>query len=135
RGTTGAACRNRALHVAQSAGRSPLALARPPTTPSVSPVPASIPEALRARVHAADRGRCAYCRTSEANSGIPLTIDHIQPHAQAGSTVFENLCLACRTCNEFKADTTQAPDPLSGERTPLFHPRRQAWTEHFAWSE
>lgn len=44
-----------------------------------------IPEDLRHRIRQADRNRCAYCLTSEANSGIPLTIDHIQPLAKGGS--------------------------------------------------
>ena len=25
-------------------------------------------------------------------------------------------------------------DPASGLRTPLFHPRRDAWSQHFVWS-
>jgi hypothetical protein len=50
------------------------------------------------------------------------------------STTFENLCLACRTCNEYKSDTTLAKDPLTGETVPLFNPRTQKWTDHFTWS-
>jgi hypothetical protein len=26
-------------------------------------------------------------------------------------------------------------DPVSGERVPLYDPRRHQWQEHFAWSE
>ncbi|HET7088118.1 MAG TPA: HNH endonuclease, partial [Anaerolineae bacterium] len=91
-------------------------------------------EELRQHIREADQARCAYCLTSEANSGIPLTIDHIRPLSRGGQTVFENLCLACRTCNEFKADRTDAEDPLSGDLCPLFNPRTQKWTDHFEWS-
>jgi hypothetical protein len=94
----------------------------------------SIAEGLRHAVWQTDKGRCAYCLTSEANSGIPLTIDHIRPMAKGGGTVLDNLCLACRTCNEFKSDQVSAFDPLTGQEEPLFHPRTQQWAEHFRWS-
>jgi len=89
---------------------------------------------LRQRVRRADRERCAYCLTSEANSGIPLTVDHIWPLSRGGQTIFENLCLACRICNEFKTDRTDAEDPLTGDTYPLFNPRTQNWADHFTWS-
>ena len=93
-----------------------------------------IPESLRAQIDATDRGSCCYCLTSEAVSGIPLTYDHVTPTSRGGPTTFDNLCLACRTCNEFKTNTTRAVDPLTQESTPLFHPRQQHWPDHFAWS-
>ncbi|MCE2977967.1 MAG: HNH endonuclease [Pseudanabaena sp. CoA8_M7] len=33
-----------------------------------------------------------------------MTIDHIQPTSKGGLNTIENLCLACRTCNEYKSD-------------------------------
>jgi len=84
-----------------------------------------LPEELRTRIIETDRNRCAYCQTSEDNSGIPLTIDHIQPQSKGGKTEFENLCQACWTCNEFKAALTEAVDPLTGETAALFNPRLQ----------
>jgi hypothetical protein len=93
-----------------------------------------ISESLKTQVEQADHQRCCYCLTSQANSGIPMTHDHILPRSKGGDTSFQNLCLACRTCNEFKSDTIQANDPLTGEPVPLFNPRLQKWTEHFAWS-
>lgn len=97
-------------------------------------MPVGVTERLREQVSQADPNRCAYCQTSEANCGIPLTIDHIQPISKGGETSFENLCLACRPCNEFKATLTEAEDPLTGETVPLFNPRTQSWSEHFRWS-
>lgn len=90
---------------------------------------------LQKRLEEADDHRCVYCRTSEVNTGQPMTVDHILPRSQGGVTMYENLCFACRRCNEFKAGQTTAEDPLSGEIVPLFHPRRDSWDEHFMWDE
>jgi hypothetical protein len=91
-------------------------------------------EELRARIEEADGGFCRYCLASELNSGMPLTYDHIEPRSKGGKTSFENVCLACRPCNEFKTDATHALDPLTGELAPLFNPRTEPWGEHFKWS-
>lgn len=63
-----------------------------------------------------------------------MTYDHIQPVSKGGQTNFGNVCLACRTYNEFKGDATEALDPLTGETVPLFNPRTQRWLDHFAWN-
>lgn len=88
---------------------------------------------LRRQLTEADDHCCAYCRTCSANSGNPLTLDHILPVAHGGTTTFDNLCFACRQCNEFKGAQYSGVDPLTGQRQPLFHPRRDDWAEHFAW--
>jgi hypothetical protein len=90
---------------------------------------------LRNRLLEADNRHCAYCYTAEANTGQPMTVDHIVPQSQGGETSFENLCFACRRCNEFKGSATSAQDPLTGEMVALFHPRQQTWTNHFRWDE
>lgn len=89
---------------------------------------------LKNQIEQADIHRCCYCLTSENNSGIPMTYDHIYPVSKGGKTTFENLCLACRSCNEFKRNLTEAIDPLTGEIHALFHPRLQQWSAHFRWS-
>ena len=96
---------------------------------SRSHISAGLREKLAAEAH----HRCGYCQTAEANTGIPLTVDHILPEAKGGQTVLSNLCLACRRCNEFKGSSTHSEDPLTGETIPLFNPRTQVWSEHFAW--
>ncbi len=93
-----------------------------------------ISEILRQQIAENDRRRCCYCLTTEANSGIPMTFDHIYPRSQGGSSTFENICLACRSCNEYKSDSTEVEDPLTTEIVMLFNPRIQTWTEHFIWS-
>ncbi len=62
-----------------------------------------------------------------------MTLDHIRPQSLGGETRFENLCFACRRCNEYKSNTLAAQDPLTGETIALFHPRQQTWAEHFQW--
>ena len=94
-----------------------------------------IPQSLRQRVVAEFRNRCAYCHTPTSITGARLVIDHIIPEAAGGQTAWENLCLACHSCNEFKGARVEAHDPLTGERVPLFHPRLRQWREHFCWSE
>jgi hypothetical protein len=61
-------------------------------------------------------------------------VDHIIPRTLGGTDDLTNLALSCRSCNERKQDATEAPDPATGELAPLFHPRRDRWKDHFAWS-
>jgi hypothetical protein len=42
--------------------------------------------------------------------------------------------LRVRAANH-KYDKVVAPDPVSGEIVPLYHPRRDRWESHFAWSD
>jgi hypothetical protein len=44
------------------------------------------------------------------------------------------ICLACRSCNEFKSNLTESIDPLSGVFSPLLKPRQKKWADHFVWS-
>ena len=90
---------------------------------------------LRQQIMGEARHQCGYCLTSTQIIGHPMVIDHLIPEAKGGITVRENLWLACRRCNEFKGICTHALDPLSNKQTPLFNPRQQSWTVHFAWSE
>ncbi|MCB0062882.1 MAG: HNH endonuclease [Caldilineaceae bacterium] len=90
---------------------------------------------LRKQLEEIDNGQCVYCQTRTDNSGQALTIDHIIPVAKGGENVFENLCRACRSCNEAKRDQIEAIDPLTGMLTSLYHPRLQQWDDHFGWSQ
>ena len=84
--------------------------------------------------------RCEYCRIV----GWELQVDHIVPRsprrlpAGGGSRGDrdepDNLAAACAHCNRLKGDFTTGRDPLNGREGPLFHPRRDAWDEHFAWT-
>jgi len=94
-----------------------------------------IPRERRRRIAEEAQYRCGYCQTQEVVSGIPLTIEHITPKAKGGSDDNENVWLSCRLCNEKKGILLEALDPNTGETVPLFNPRTQTWSDHFAWSE
>ena len=59
-----------------------------------------------------------------------MHIEHILPN---GDNDAENLCLACPNCNLSKAAAVIVVDALTGSSVSLFNPRRQHWSEHFAW--
>ena len=95
----------------------------------------SISHAVRDTIAATDRYQCAYCHTQKKLVGRALEIDHINPESQGGDDDLSNLCQACVTCNRHKAAKTVGIDPDTNEETPLFHPRQQRWSDHFAWSD
>ncbi|MBK1990667.1 HNH endonuclease [Sphaerospermopsis aphanizomenoides BCCUSP55] len=78
---------------------------------------------------------CAYCRTAESLTVTTFEVEHIIPRSAGGETVFENLCLACPSCNRYKATRQTAVDPNTQEEVKLFHPQQQTWIEHFSWNE
>lgn len=87
---------------------------------------AVIPAGLRAQVRSLDQERCAYCQSPEELTVTPFEVDHIVPVSAEGETTLDNLCLACPTCNRYKATRQSAPDPETGQDAPLYHPRRPA---------
>ena len=96
---------------------------------------AYVPAELRRKVRERFGSCCAYCRTAESLTVAIYEIEHITPRSAGGETVFENLCLACPTCNRYKSDRTAAIDPATQQEAALFHPQRDVWTAHFTWNE
>lgn len=94
-----------------------------------------ISKALRQKVAEYFHFRCAYCQTAQEVVGPILEIDHIIPQSQGGPHTELNLCLACPICNGHKSDQTSGLDPETQQILPLFQPRQQRWTDHFAWDE
>jgi hypothetical protein len=92
-----------------------------------------IGQRLRAQVLADAGGRCGYCQMSEEITGTPLEVDHVVPEALGGPTRRSNLWALCRYCNLLKSDRVTAVDPETGTAVPLFNPREQRWSAHFAW--
>ena len=64
-----------------------------------------------------------------------LEIEHLLPISKGGKNEESNLWLACPICNRYKSDKTEALDPQTGEKVPLFNPREQQWSDHFRWSD
>ena len=80
-------------------------------------------------------GKCEYCRSRLNFSPNPSSVEHILPISKGGDSAEDNLALSCQGCNNKKYTKTTAVDPESGKRVPLFHPRRDQWSEHFRWSD
>lgn len=76
--------------------------------------------------------RCEYCHAPEAVFTLRFEIDHIVPISLDGADTLNNLALACRACNLWKSNATEAIDPLTGAVARLFNPRQDAWLDHFA---
>ena len=77
--------------------------------------------------------RCEYCGLAQEGQEATFHIDHVMPRSNGGKTVLNNLALACVSCSLHKAARRSAQDPQTGRSVPLFHPRRQRWTDHFLW--
>ncbi len=86
---------------------------------------------LRRLVMERAAGRCEYCRFSQSLTLLPCEIEHIIAEKHGGETTADNLALACFFCNRYKGSDLGSLDPESGALTPLFHPRRHQWEEHF----
>lgn len=79
--------------------------------------------------------RCEYCRMHESLQGATFHLEHVCPRAAGGGSVFENLALACPSCNLCKSDRQCLIDPDTGTDVALFDPRRDPWDEHFRYAE
>lgn len=92
-----------------------------------------IPSHLRKLAIQRSNNRCEYCLLQADDEPIfPHEIDHIIAEKHEGQTVEDNLAYACFYCNRFKGTDLTSIDPLTGEITPLFNPRMQVWSDHFA---
>jgi hypothetical protein len=91
-------------------------------------------EDLRKLVHERARSICEYCHSQACYSPQPFSVEHIIPRSAGGGTTEDNLALSCQGCNGHKYIRQNAADPLTGQMTPLFHPRTQTWGDHFGWS-
>ncbi|HNS04045.1 MAG TPA: HNH endonuclease signature motif containing protein [Anaerolineae bacterium] len=95
----------------------------------------TLPPALRDQVRAISHGVCAYCRSLEELSVTAFEIDHIIPLSAGGASELDNLCLACTACNRLKGSRQEAIDLTTGAVSPLFHPYRHSWFDHFRWNQ
>lgn len=92
-----------------------------------------IPVALRRQIRQYFVECCAYCKTAESLTVAIFEVEHIVPRSAGGATIFDNLCLACPTCNRYKATRQSVEDPVTQQLVPLFHPQEDDWYEHFSW--
>ena len=92
-----------------------------------------IPVDLRRRVRAHFSQCCAYCRSNETLTVVTFEVEHIHPLSLGGSTKFENLGLACPTCNRHKSNRVVGITD-EGLESRLYHPHRDRWLDHFDWT-
>lgn len=74
---------------------------------------------------------CEYCLMPNIFSLVAFEVDHVIAEKHGGETTVENLALSCATCNQHKGSDIASVDPETGEIVPLYHPRNQAWSQHF----
>lgn len=91
-------------------------------------------QSIRTQVAGRAEHVCEYCGWPDWFSPVTFAIEHILPLARGGTDDLDNLAYSCPGCNGYKHDDIEARDPASGELAPLYHPRRDNWEEHFAWS-
>ena len=91
-------------------------------------------ETLRERVRTRAQNRCEYCRLHQDYSELSLHLEHIIARQDVAGNDLENLALACHCCNRKKGPNLAGIDSLTNEITPLFHPRRDNWQDHFRWN-
>ncbi len=77
--------------------------------------------------------RCEYCQLAAQFYPGVFSVDHIIARQHRGASELSNLALCCLHCNARKGPNIAGIDPLTGELTRLYHPRDDAWLEHFAW--
>jgi hypothetical protein len=90
-----------------------------------------IPVALRQQVRERAQECCEYCLIPRSMTWASHTIDHIIAEKHGGATASDNLALACALCNSRKGSDLASVDEQTGFIEPLFHPRRDRWSDHF----
>lgn len=87
----------------------------------------------RRQVEERARGRCEYCHLPQTCTSLPHEVDHIRARKHRGLTTLDNTCWACMGCNAAKGSNAAGYDPDTDALVPLFNPRQDAWSAHFAW--
>lgn len=93
--------------------------------------------ALRDAVRRRADHRCEYCRLREVHDPrarrYRFHVEHVIARQHGGSDDDANLALACHYCNLRKGPNLSGLDPDGDGETlvPLFHPRRDVWSNHF----
>ena len=85
-------------------------------------------------IYARDGARCQYCGARVARDAF--TYDHVVPRALGGRTCWENVVVACVSCNQRKGGRTPAQAgmhlllaPVKPKRLPKFGPLLLQWRQ------
>ena len=87
--------------------------------------------ALRRLVEARAEGLCEYCLIHQADTFFGCQIEHVLAEKHGGTTVADNLALACVLCNRFKGSDIGSVTERTGTLTRFFNPRTDTWSAHF----
>jgi hypothetical protein len=90
---------------------------------------------LRRLVVERARNRCEYCGIPEAATFAAHELDHIVAQKHGGQTETGNLALSCALCNKHKGSDLTSVDSETGDIIPLYHPRKDIWSDHFKLDE
>ncbi len=74
-----------------------------------------------------DHSTCQYCGAKPGSS--ELTIDHVKPRSQGGTSTWDNCVLACVSCNARKANRTPDEAGMKLRKPPV----RPAWKPLYAY--
>lgn len=80
----------------------------------------------RQNIMARDRWKCQYCGIKVITQ--EMTMDHVIPRAQGGSTCWENIVTSCSACNAAKAART----PKQAKMKLRKYPARPTWVPIFS---
>lgn len=93
----------------------------------------AVSRSLRQRVIERSDNSCEYCQMPQEFDVAHFQLDHIRPQVHGGLDVADNLGWACFPCNNHKGTNLAGIDPDTDQMAPLYHPRHDAWHEHFEW--
>lgn len=78
--------------------------------------------------------RCEYCLVRDEDDELTFHVEHIVSQKHGGESMEANLAYSCQNCNLHKGTNLAGIDPESGELTSLYHPREDAWSDHFQYA-
>lgn len=88
--------------------------------------------AIRQQVRQRAEYKCEYCHIPEAATPfITFHAEHIIARQHQVDDSLDNLALSCDRCNAYKGPNLSSIDPTSKAIVDLFHPRKNAWSDHF----
>jgi len=73
----------------------------------------------RAMIYARDQHKCQYCGSTRK-----LTIDHVMPRSRGGEDTWENMVVACSSCNTKKSDRLLEHTGMRLTRKPFAPPNK-----------
>ena len=93
-------------------------------------LPQSVVTFSRRNIFKRDRYSCQYCGNQP--QPIDLTIDHVVPRSQGGTSTWENCVLACVKCNHKKADRTPTQAHIKLRKIPVRPDWNPVYSQHSA---